>query len=65
MRQQLFSRDQWLERGRVVTAPNEEAKDVVNFYLPDRYGVAGARHVFSEGQTQPVEQFQRESEVAA
>jgi hypothetical protein len=59
-----FSRDEWRERGRVVTAPNEEAKTVVNFYLPGRYGVAGARHVFAQDQTVPVEQFRQIGQAA-
>jgi hypothetical protein len=54
-----LSRDEWFERGRVVTAPNEEARDVVNYFSTN---VRGARHVFAQDQTQPVEQVR---EVAA
>ena len=54
----FFSRDEWRERGRVVTAPNEEAKDVRNYW----HGLAGLKrgawHVFSEDQTLPVESRQ-------
>jgi hypothetical protein len=63
MFQKLLSRDEWLKHGRVVIAANEEAKDVCNFYIRGRWGVAGARHVFTDDQTLPLEQFQ--SEVAA
>jgi hypothetical protein len=55
----LFSRDEWRERGRIVTVTNEEAIDVVNYFGTN---VRGARHVFAEDQTVPVEQL---SEVAA
>jgi hypothetical protein len=61
----FLSRDQWLERDRIVTALNEEAKDVVNYWEGHAGLQRGAWHVFSEDQTLPVEQFQRESEVAA
>jgi hypothetical protein len=52
-----LSREAWLEHGRNVCVPNQEAKDVVNHFLPDRRGVFGARHVFSEDQTVPVDQI--------
>jgi len=52
----LFSRDEWLERGRVVTAQNEGAKNVVNYWEGHAGLHRGAWHVFSEDQTQPVEQ---------
>jgi hypothetical protein len=61
----LRSRDQWRERGRVVTAPNEEAKQVANYWDGQATGLhRGAWHVFSEDQTQPVEQFQQIGEAA-
>lgn len=52
----FLSRDQWFERGRVVTAPNEEAKAVFNYWGSR---VRGTRHVFSAFQTIPVEQSQQ------
>jgi hypothetical protein len=62
---ELLSRDQWLERGRVVCVPNTEAKSVVN-YWEGRAGLhRGAWHVFAEDQTQPVEQFRQIGEAAA
>jgi len=57
----LFSRDEWLERGRVVTAHNDEARTVVNYWEGHAGLHRGAWHVFSENQTVPVEQ----SECAA
>lgn len=59
-----LSRDQWRERGHVVCVPNEEAKDVVNFWVGHAGLHRGAWHVFSKDQTIPVEQFQPESEAA-
>lgn len=59
-----FSRDQWRGRGRVVIAPNEEAKDVVNYWEGHAGLHRGAWHIFSEDQTQPVEQFQQIGEAA-
>ena len=59
---ELFSRDQWRERGRIVTAPNEEAKGVRNYWLSYAGLKRGAWHVFTEDQTVPVEQV---SEAAA
>lgn len=59
---QLLSRDEWIRRGRFVCAPNEEAKDVHNFYLPN---VRGTRHVFAQEQTIPLEQVGQQTEVAA
>ena len=50
----VFSRDQWNERGRAVVVENSEARNVVMYWGRD---VRGARHVFSEDQTLPVEQF--------
>jgi hypothetical protein len=64
MRQQLLSRDQWRERGRVVTAPNEEAKDVVCYWEGHPTFRRGAWHVFAQDQTVPVEQFQQIGEAA-
>ena len=58
---QWLSRDEWGERGRIVTAPNEEARDVFNYLGTN---VRGARHVFDEDQTVPVEQFQQVAEAA-
>jgi len=60
----LFSRDEWLERGRVVTAHNDEARTVVNYWEGHAGLKRGAWHVFSEDQTQPVEQFQQEGAAA-
>ena len=57
----LFSRDEWFERGRVVTAPNEEARDVVNYFSTN---LRGARHVFAQDQTEPVEEFRQEGAAA-
>jgi hypothetical protein len=57
----LFSRDEWRDRGRIVTAPNEEARDVVNYFSAN---VRGARHVFAQDQTQPVEEFRQEGAAA-
>ncbi len=57
-----LSRDQWSQRGRVVCVPNEEAKDVVNYWEGAAFGLRrGAWHVFCESQTVPMEQ----SECAA
>jgi hypothetical protein len=49
-----LSRDQWLERGRVVIAPNEEAKGVRNYWQGYAGLKRGAWHVFSEDQTLPL-----------
>ena len=54
-----LSREQWRERGRVVTAPNEEAKSVANYWEGQAGLKRGAWHVFSEDQTLPVEQLQQ------
>jgi hypothetical protein len=51
-----LSREQWCALGRVVDVENSEAKDVVSFWEKK---VRGARHVFSEEQTNELEQFQR------
>jgi hypothetical protein len=64
MRQQLLSREQWRERGRVVCVPNCEAKDVANYWEGHAGLHRGAWHVFAEDQTQPVEQFQQIGEAA-
>ena len=63
-RSHWLSRDEWRERGRVVTAPNEEARTVVNYWEGHAGLKRGAWHVFSENQTVPVEQFQLEGEAA-
>lgn len=60
----LFSRDQWLARGRAVTAPNSEAKDVSNYWEGHAGLHRGAWHVFAEDQTVPVEQSQQIAEAA-
>ena len=60
----FFSRDEWCERGRIVVVSNAEAKDVVNLFHADRPGIAGARHVFADDQTVPVEEFEYEQAAA-
>jgi len=64
MRQTLLSRDEWLQRARVVTAHNDEARAVVNYWEGHARLHRGAWHVFSEDQTQPVVQFQQEGVAA-
>jgi hypothetical protein len=53
----VLSRDEWNQRGRVVTVDNSEAVDVVLFWGKH---VRGARHVFAESQTVAVEAIQIE-----